>query len=66
MSNIEQPHNPEFTISTKEKVVLISVVCDTFEFHRTEDETYRSLEELKELLRTLDIQYHDHIFVQKK
>lgn len=66
MSNIEQPHNPEFTISTREKVVLISLICETFEFHRSDDETYRSLEELKELLRTLDVRYHDQIFVQKK
>jgi GTP-binding protein HflX len=66
MSNLEQPHNPEFTISQKEKVVLISIVCDNFEFHRSEDETYRSLEELKELLRTLKVEYHQEVFVQKK
>lgn len=66
MTKIEQPHNPEFTISTKEKVILISVVCDSLEFHRTEDETLRSIEELKELLRTLDVTYHEKVFIQKK
>lgn len=66
MPNIEQPHNPEFTISTREKVVLVSIVCDSFEFHRTDEETARSLEELKELLRTLGVDYYDQVFIQKK
>lgn len=66
MSNIEQPHNPDFTISSREKVVLISIVCDSFEFHRSEDETHRSLEELKELLRTLEVSYHEQVFIQRK
>lgn len=63
---VEEPHNPDFSIGKEDKVILVSIVCETFEFHKTETETMRSLEELKELLRTLGVSYHDKVFVQKK
>lgn len=63
---VEEAHNPDFTISKEDKVVLVSIVCESFEFHRTEVESLRSLEELKELLRTLQVKYHENTFLQKK
>ena len=56
----------EFNIESKQKALLISVVCAGFDGHNTEDESLRSLRELKELLRTLGINYVDSIIQNKK
>jgi len=45
----------EFHISSKAKATLISIVCPDFPDHSTEEESKRSLVELRELLRTLGI-----------
>ncbi len=45
----------EFHISSKAKATLISIVCPDFPDHSTEEESQRSLVELRELLRTLGI-----------
>jgi GTP-binding protein HflX len=46
----------EFHISKEAKACLVSIVCPKFKEHGTEDETQRSLNELGELLRTLNIE----------
>ncbi|MCF8058728.1 MAG: GTPase HflX [Bacteriovoracaceae bacterium] len=45
----------EFHISTDARASLVSIICPKFEEHKTEVETGRSIAELRELLRTLDI-----------
>ena len=45
----------EFHIVESTKASLISLICSKFHEHRTELETQRSLNELRELLRTLKI-----------
>lgn len=45
----------EFHISTDARASLVSIICPKFEEHKTEMETGRSLTELRELLRTLNI-----------
>ncbi len=46
----------EFHISQDARASLVSIVCPRFEEHKSEIETGRSLTELRELLRTLDIE----------
>lgn len=46
----------EFNIDPNYKATLVSIVCPNFEFHSNEQDTYRSLGELKELLRTLGLE----------
>ena len=45
----------EFHISREAKASLISIVCPKFKEHETKDQAQRSLNELSELLRNLDI-----------
>ncbi len=45
----------EFHISSDARASLVSIICPKFEEHKTEVETGRSISELRELLRTLDI-----------
>lgn len=45
----------EFHISSDAKASLVSIICPCFEEHKSEIETGRSLTELRELLRTLEI-----------
>jgi len=59
-------YNPSFQIEEREKVTLVSIVCDSFKFHQTEKETLRSLEELKSLLKTLKVSYSEQVHFQKK
>lgn len=46
----------EFHISLDAKAALVSIICPKFDEHKTEVETGRSLTELRELLRTLEIE----------
>ena len=46
----------EFHISKTAKAALVSIVCSKFEEHKTAADTERSLNELSELMRTLDIE----------
>lgn len=45
----------EFNIDPNYKATLVSIVCPTFEEHKTEAESTRSINELRELLRTLGL-----------
>ncbi len=45
----------EFHISPEAKACLVSIVCPSFEYHKTAEDTERSLAELRELMRTLEI-----------
>lgn len=56
----------EFRIPLDSDAALVSVVCDSLQGHETEAETQRSLEELKELLRTLGLNFKDHYIQNKK
>ena len=46
----------EFHISREAKASMVSIICPKFEEHKSEVETQRSLTELRELLRTLNIE----------
>lgn len=45
----------EFNIDPNYKATMVSLVCHSFDDHKTEEETKRSLNELRELLRTLGL-----------
>lgn len=45
----------DYKLPLGQKASLVSIVCDKFEHHATEQETNNSLKELRELLRTLGI-----------
>ena len=45
----------EFSIPKKAKATLVSLVCPSMKFHTSQEESERSIAELRELLRTLDI-----------
>ncbi|MFZ8932622.1 MAG: GTPase HflX [Bacteriovoracaceae bacterium] len=55
----------EFHISSDATACLVSIVCPNFEYHKTADDTERSLGELRELMRTLEIDSLDE-FVQNR
>lgn len=46
----------EFTLDRSKKASLVSMICPKFSDHSTEEEVSRSLKELRELLRTLEIE----------
>ena len=56
----------EFHISTDAKASMVSLVCPKFEEHKTEKDTQRSLDELRELLRTLGIETGDQYIQNRK
>lgn len=56
----------EFHISPYAKASLVSIVCPKFDTHKTQHETDESLKELKELLRTLGIEYNNSYTQNKK
>jgi GTPase len=58
-------NHEEFNIPKKSKAALVSIVCDNFEFHKTQKETDSSLEELRELLRTLGVEAGSH-YIQNR
>lgn len=56
----------DFKIPNQSKAVLVSIVCENFESHRTQHETEASLEELRELLRTLGVKAGSQHIQNKK
>lgn len=46
----------EYNIKLGSKAVMVSLVCDNFEGHKTSEETQHSLNELRELLLTLGVE----------
>lgn len=56
----------DFKISNQQKALLVSVVCSSFEGHTTQEESARSLSELRELLRTLNIECGNSVVQNKK
>ncbi len=56
----------EFQISKEGKASLVSIICPSFESHKTEGETLSSLVELRELMRTLGIETGFHYIQAKK
>ncbi|MCO4793575.1 MAG: GTPase HflX [Bacteriovoracaceae bacterium] len=56
----------EFHISSTAKASLVSLVCPTLKEHKSKEDTQRSLNELKELLRTLGLEYCGEYIQNKK
>lgn len=56
----------EYQFKTEGKACLISIVCDSFDGHRTEPETKESLRELRELLRTLQVERGSEFIQNRK
>lgn len=57
----------EFHFKLEQKATLVSLVCDSFEFHENAEKTENSLIELRELLRTLGVEAgSQHIQNRKK
>lgn len=56
----------EFNIDSNYKATMVSLVCPSFDDHKTEAETQRSLNELKELLRTLGLRTGEFHIQNKK
>lgn len=56
----------EFHISKQYKASLVSIVAPTFKFHQNEKETLRSIDELRELLRTLGMEAGDQYIQNRK
>lgn len=56
----------EFRIPLDSDAALVSVVCENLAGHETEAESLRSLDELKELLRTLGLNFNSHYIQNKK
>jgi len=56
----------EFHISREGKATLVSMICPKFEHHQTEEESLYSLRELRELLRTLNIEAGEQYFQSRK
>lgn len=56
----------EFHISREAKASLVSLICPKFKEHATEKETNRSLDELRELMRTLGIETGEQYVQNKK
>ncbi|MEH0862033.1 GTPase HflX [Halobacteriovorax sp. DPLXC-1] len=56
----------EFYISREAKASLVSLICPKFKEHATEKDTLRSLEELRELMRTLNIETGEQYIQNKK
>ena len=56
----------EYKISRDDKATLVSIVCENFEFHKDLDQTMVSLDELRELLRTLGIEAGDQHYQNRK
>ena len=56
----------EYDIKFGDKATLVSIVCENFEFHNSLEQTQSSLDELRELLRTLEIEAGEEHFQNKK
>lgn len=59
-------NHEEFKLPLGQKASLVSLVCESFEDHRTLTETNNSLRELRELLRTLGLIPGDEYVQNKK
>jgi GTP-binding protein HflX len=56
----------EFHISKDARASMVSLICPKFEEHSTEKDTQRSLNELRELLRTLEIETGEQYVQNRK
>ncbi|MCB9091100.1 MAG: GTPase HflX [Halobacteriovoraceae bacterium] len=56
----------EYNAGSADKAVLVSIITEKLEGHETPDETNRSLDELKELLRTLHVSALKSIYQRRK
>lgn len=56
----------DYDIKFGESATLVSIVCENFEFHNSFEQTQSSLQELRELLRTLGIDAGSSHFQNKK
>ncbi len=56
----------EYQLSRDDKATLVSIVCENFEFHKDINQTMTSLDELRELLRTLGIEAGEQHYQNKK
>ncbi|MBF0360035.1 MAG: GTPase HflX [Oligoflexia bacterium] len=56
----------KFSIPTESKATLVSIVCPGFKGHSTLDETEKSLDELRELLRTLGVVPQEQFIQHRK
>ncbi len=56
----------EFHISKDARATLVSIVCPGFEEHKSEEDTQRSLTELKELMRTLGVETVGEVVQNRK
>lgn len=56
----------EFHISKDARATLVSIVCPGFEEHKSEEDTQRSLAELKELMRTLGVETVGEVVQNRK
>jgi GTP-binding protein HflX len=56
----------DYKIELNKKATLVSLVCDNFESHSNEQKMKASLIELRELLRTLDVETGSEHFQNKK
>lgn len=52
----------DYKVELGHKATLVSIVCSNFEFHNTEDSTLKSLNELRELLKTLGVEAGEQHF----
>lgn len=55
----------DYSLALGGKAALVSLVSPHFEFHKNEQETLESLEELKDLINTLGFEYYDS-FIQQR
>ena len=55
----------EFKLPPDQKATLVSIVCDKFDGYRNEAETLNSLQELRELLKTLGVQSSKEYYQKK-
>lgn len=56
----------EYQLQLDESATLVSIVCENFESHRTEEQTLHSLVELRELLNTLGVEPGEQFYQNKK
>ncbi len=56
----------EYNLATDKKASLVSMICPKFNEHSTEEETLRSLRELRELLRTLGVEAGEQYLQNRK
>lgn len=61
-----QQYSVDFNLSDQDHCALVSLVCDSLESHQTYEQTQNSLDELKQLLQTLNIPYLEQTYIQKK